>query len=177
MRRIDLNFSSRAQPAGAARWVGLLLGIVALVGVMAWDRLYWQPLIATNEKQLRSLQMALAARQPVVPKMDDVQLAAEWGQALAVAGTLNLPWEKLFATLEGQSVGQVALLSLEPDAVRRELVLTAEGRSLKAMLGFYKMLQQQGDLSAVVLHSHQVNQQDSEKPVRFHITAKWAASS
>ncbi|MFZ4538057.1 hypothetical protein [Propionivibrio sp.] len=177
MQRIDLNFATKHQPAGVAAWLLLLLGIAALAAVIAWDRLYWQPLVASGEKQLRASQSALQALQPAALKIDDSQLAAEWGRAIAVAGELNLPWEKLFSTFEAEAERPVAILTLEPDAGKRELVLTAEARNFEAMLAYYRMLKQKENLSAVVLHAHQVNQKDSEKPIRFRITAKWAVNS
>ncbi|MFZ4625462.1 MAG: hypothetical protein ACOYNF_14660 [Rhodoferax sp.] len=176
MQRIDLDFSGRRRPVGVGRWLGLGLGIAALATVIAWNHWHWQSRVVAAEKQLRTVQAALQARQPAAQKMDDTQLAAEWGRAMTVAEELNQPWDKLFATVEAQATGSVALLTFEPDAAKRELVLTAEARNFEAMLGFYRMLGQQDHLSGVVLQSHQVNSQDNEKPVRFRMTAKWAAN-
>lgn len=177
MQPTYLDFANDRRPAGAGRWLFLLLGIVALAAVISWDRLYWQPLLVAGELRLHSLQKAADARRPAALKIDDKQLAAEWNRAIVVAGELNLPWEKLFATFEAEAERPVALLSLEPDVVKRELVLTAEAKNFEEMLAYYRMLQRQENLSAVVLHTHQINQQDREKPVRFRITAKWAVNS
>ena len=109
--------------------------------------------------------------------MSDEQLAAEWRQTSAVAGALNQPWESLFSMLEAAApAGQVAMLTLEPNAALRELALTAEAKNFKAMLDFYRLLGRHADWSEVVLHSHQINQQDNEKPIRFRITAKWGVT-
>jgi len=177
MQRIDLDFANARRPAGAGCWLLLVLGISALAAVTAWDHLYWKPLIAADGKRLHSAQLALEARHPASLKIQGTQLAAEWGRAMAIARELNLPWEKLFATFETQAERPVAILSLEPDVVKGELVLTAEARNFEEMLAYYRMLQQQENLSAVVLHTHQVNQQDQEKPIRFRITAKWVVTS
>ena len=94
----------------------------------------------------------------------------------AVAAALNHPWDKLFSMLEAAPPGQVALLTLEPNAALHELVLTAEANNFNAMLDFYLLLGKQTDLSNLALHSHQINQQDNDKPIRFRITATWGAA-
>ena len=177
MPRIQLNFAKTPPPAGMARWLLFLIGIAALAATISWDYLYWQPQLAAAEQRAHVIQMALQARQPATLKIEDTQLAAEWNRAISVAGELNLPWEKLFAIFETEGEKQVGILSLEPDVVKGELVLTAEARNFTEMLTYYRMLQAQENLSAVVLHTHQVNQLDREKPVRFRVTAKWGSRS
>lgn len=177
MPRLHLNFANTPRPAGAAPWLLLLVGAAACALAIGWDRLYWQPQLAEGERQLQAVQSALAAQQPGTLKIDDAQLASEWKRAITVARELNLPWEKLFSTFEAQAEQPVGILTLEPDASKGELVLTAEARNFEAMLAYYRMLQQQENFSAVVLHTHQVNQQDREKPIRFRVTAKWGMPS
>ena len=176
MQPLDLDFSTQRRPAGLVRWLVLLAGVAALAGTLAWNALVWQPRLAAADKQVRLLQSSLTAQQPVLRKISDEQLAAEWRQTTAVAGALNQPWEKLFSMLEAMTGEQVALLTLEPNAALHELVLTAEAKNFNAMLGLYRLLSKQADLSNVVLHSHQINQQDNDKPVRFRITATWGAA-
>jgi Tfp pilus assembly protein PilN len=177
MRPIHLDFVQARRPIGAAGWAMLLLGCAAMAGVVAEDILDWQPRLDAREEQLHSLQAAIEARRPVIAKLDDKQLAGEWAKAMAVSSSLNLPWEKLFATFEAEAERPVAVLALEPDAVKRELVLNGEARNFEAMVGYYRMLQEQPIFSDVVLHTHQVNQQDRDKPIRFRVTAGWAAKS
>lgn len=177
MPRLDINFAKHRPPAGRLSWLGLLLGLGALGAALGWQHLYWQPRLKAAESQLQATRAALAARQPAALKIDDLQLAAEWNRAIAVAGKLNMPWDQLFATFEGEAQRQVGILSLEPDVTKGELILTAEAKNFDEMLAYYRMLQSQENLSAVILHTHQVNQQDREKPIRFRITAKWGSAS
>ena len=177
MQRTHLDFAHAHRSAGASGWLSLMIGALGLATVIILDHGYWQARIATEEQHLHALQAALESRQPATIKMDDAQLAGEWNRAMAVAAELNLPWEKLFATFEAEAERPVALLSLEPDVVKGELVLTAEAKNFEEMLSYYRMLQQRDNLSAVVLHTHQVNQQDREKPIRFRVTAKWVVNS
>ncbi len=176
MRRIDLDFVTHRR-AGIAGWLILFAGIAAAGAVVAWQQLNQAPRLAEREARWSELDRAIAARQPAPVRGDDKQLAADWSKAIAVAGDLNLPWEQLFATFESQKERPVALLSLEPDAVKHEIVVTAEAKNFDEMLSFYRYLQDQPIFHAVSLHAHQVNQQDREKPIRFRITAAWGAKS
>lgn len=172
MQRIEVDFSAR-RPPPITGWLLLLVGILTLVAVLAFDRLFWPPRIAADEARLRQAQAALAQRRPATAKGGDPQRSAEWSRASAVAEELNRPWERLFAVFEGEAERPVALLSFEPDVVKGELVLSAEARDFDAMLAYYRALQRQDVLSDVVLHAHRVNRQDTEQPVRFRISAKW----
>ena len=177
MRRIHLDFVGMQRPAGMSGWLLLLFGLAGALAVVVWDQWHWQPLNAVGAEKLRSLQAAIDARRATVPKMDDARLVAEWTRAIAVADELNIPWEKLFATLEAESQRPVAILSLDPDAQKREIILTGEAKNFEEMLGYYRLLQQQEIFSGLVLHTHQVNHQDREKPIRFRVTANWMAKS
>ncbi|MFY9328347.1 MAG: hypothetical protein WAO76_10065 [Georgfuchsia sp.] len=174
---MHLDFVAKRRPAGPAGWLLLLFGVLGAAVLITWDMAHLQPINAAREQKLRTLQAAIEGRRAAVPKMDDAQLLAEWTRAMAVADELNLPWETLFTTLEAAAEQPVAILSLEPDAVKHELVLGGEARNLEAMLAYYRRLQQQPIFSGLELHTHQINRQDRENPIRFRITAKWAEKS
>lgn len=177
MRRIHLDFVSPCRPVGVPGWLVLMLGICMAATVVGWDHGYWRPLVAADADTLRSLQAGIAARRTAVAKMDDPQLAAEWQRAIAVADELNVPWAGLFATFEAEAERPVAILSLESDAGKRDLILNGEARNLDAMLAYYRLLQQQQIFSGLTLNTHQINRQDPQRPIRFRVTAKWAARS
>ena len=177
MRRIHLDFASARRPAGIGGWLLLLLGLVSAVSLVTWDRVHMQPINAAGERKLRSLHAAIEMRRAALPKMDDAQLLAEWTRAITVADELNLPWEKLFATLEAEAERPVAILALDPDAGKREIVLSGEAKNFEEMLAYYRQLQQQQIFSGLELHTHQINRQDRENPIRFRVTAKWAEKS
>ena len=175
MEHVHLDFALPRRPATAAGWLALLCGLVGAVAVVAWDQTYWQPLNAAGAARLRLLQAA--ARQTAIPRLDDARLQVEWSRARTVAEELNLPWEALFSTFEAEAAQPVALLSLEPDAGKHELVLTGEARNTAAMLAYFRSLQQQKIFSGLALHTHQVNRQDRENPIRFRVTAHWGETS
>ena len=173
MQRIHLDFINTRRPAGTAGWLLLLIALVCTVALVARDQLYWQSLRAHDADKLR----ALESRQASLPKLNETQLVAEWSRAMVIADELNLPWEKLFAMFEAEVGRPVAILSLDTDAGKRELALTGEARNFEAMLAYYRLLQQQEIFSGLALHTHQINRQDRENPIRFRITAKWVAKS
>ena len=175
MQTVFLDFTRSRRPTALAGALLFALGGLALAAVAAWNLLYWEPLASANEKALLAVRARIA--KPAAPAIDSAQLAAEWKKALLVAEELNRPWEKLFAALEENVDRPVALLTLEPDAQKGELVLTAEAKNFAEMLGYYRLLQQKDNLRNVTLHTHQINQQDKEKPVRFRITANWEVKS
>jgi Tfp pilus assembly protein PilN len=166
----------RRRPAASA-WLLLLLGLVAAGSLAAWRVLTVEPDLRAAEAELRSLQAGLATRQPSSARLNDEQLASDWARAAKIAEDLAAPWAELFGVLESAAGQPVALLSVEPDGARRELVLNGEARDYAALLDYYRFLQQQPLLSGVALHTHQVNQQDRDKPVRFRITARWERAS
>jgi Tfp pilus assembly protein PilN len=177
MQKMNLDFARQRRLAGPAGWLLLTVGAVCVTALVVWVQVDRQPRLGEREAALRKLQATLTARQPAAVKMDDKQLADEWLRAMRVAGDLSLPWEKLFGILEANAGRPVALLTLEPDAVKHEIALTAEAKNFDEMLGYYRVLQQQDMFAGVALQTHQVNQQDREKPIRFRITAKWAVKS
>jgi Tfp pilus assembly protein PilN len=175
MDRVDLDFVAKRHRPDWSAWALLLTGALVLALVVAWQHFDRDAEIAARRAQLNALQTALEAKRPTAARLDDKQLASEWTRAIGVAGELNQPWDKLFAVLEKDVNRPVALLTLEPDAAKHELMLTAEAKNFDEMLAYYRYLQQQEMLSSVVLHAHQVNQQDKERPINFRITANWVA--
>ena len=173
MQHSYLDFVDTRRPTRAAGWLLLVVGLSGSAAVFTWHQLYLQPFNAANAAKLQSLEASQAA----LPKMNEAQMVAEWTRAITVADELNLPWEKLFATFEAKAVDQVALLSLDPDVGKRELTLTGEAKNLEAMLAYYRWLQQQPIFTGLALHTHQINRQDQQNPIRFRITAKWMTQS
>ena len=178
MQRIHLDFVNSRRPSRWSDWSILLLGLASLVALVTWDQLYWQPLAAASETRLHTYQAAIAKRQGIaIPKIEDAQLIGEWSRAIRVANELNLPWDRLFTTFEAEANRPVAVLSLEPDAVKHECVITGEAKNFEEMLAYYRLLQQKEIFSDLALHTHQINRQDRENPIRFRITAKWMDKS
>jgi len=94
-------------------------------------------------------------------------MALEIKHANEVLQQLTLPWGKLFQAMESSSGKQVALLAMEPDAEKQVVKISGEAKDIAAVLDYIRRLAAQQVFSSVYLQSHQIQQQDPEKPVRF----------
>jgi Tfp pilus assembly protein PilN len=86
---------------------------------------------------------------------------------------LQLPWGKLLQSLEQTYPGHIALLSLEADERRNEATLTAEARNAEAMLAYLEVLKAPPGLKTVVLASHEIQEEDEQRPLRFVVRLGW----
>lgn len=86
---------------------------------------------------------------------------------------LSVPWETLFAALERTRGDKIALLAVEPDARKGLVRITAETKTAEDMLDYLRRLGKEPAFSRVSLVSHQIQQQDSERPLRFSLAVNW----
>lgn len=168
-----LDFLHPHRRASLLGWLVLILGVLVCGVLLDWRFRTLEPNLQSAEAALNRAKRELAPTGPSALRLTDKQLASDWTRAAKVAQELSVPWPRLFAVLEGAAKQPVALLSLELDGARHDLVLTGEARNFAALLDYYRYLQQQSMLDKVALQTHQVNRQDSDKPVRFRITAQW----
>ena len=88
-------------------------------------------------------------------------------------GFVLFPWDKLFKALETSMDKDVALLSIQPDVAGGVVILSAEARDWNAMLGYIRRLGEDKFFTDVHLVSHQIQQSDPQKPVRFVLSCAW----
>jgi Tfp pilus assembly protein PilN len=154
-------------------WLVLVAGLLACGIFLDWYLFQVRPQLQLAEADLSRTMYQLGQSESGAVRLSDKQLESDWKRAAKVAQELGAPWVGVFRILD-QAVDQpVALLSVDIDSVRREVVLTGEARNYHAMLAYYSYLQKQKTLAGVDLQLHQVNQQDGDRPVRFRITALW----
>lgn len=172
MYPLTLDFRREGRPYG---WINAALLALGLAAAAAAGSYAWQ--LAADVKAREDV---LAQRQAKLKVNNGRHLAAAEQAALAreidranrVAAQLNLPWELLFSVLEANE-HDVALLSVEPEVRKREVVIAGEARNFEEMLAYVRYLQAQPVFSGIALQTHQINQQDRDKPVRFKLTAGW----
>jgi Tfp pilus assembly protein PilN len=97
------------------------------------------------------------------------RLEAEAKAAQSVVRQLSVPWAALIGALEQASSRDVALLQLQPDADQRQLRLTAEARDREAMFAYLRRLEHAPALVEVHLVSHQVQNEDPQRPIQFSL--------
>jgi Tfp pilus assembly protein PilN len=164
-------------PAPRLHWLRaalLLAGLLAAGAAIG----YWQFVLhprLSEERQLVQAEIAkLGYANTPASTMNAKELTQAWQRAREASLQLTRPWQHLFVQLASASRGgNVALMSIEPDGQRGQVLLVAEARSMDAMLQFLKELQDSADFSGVVLQSHTINKNVPEKPVRFRVSATW----
>lgn len=100
-------------------------------------------------------------------------LALEVKNANKALLQLSLPWERLFQAVESAGSKEVALLALEPDTEKQMVKIRGEAKNIPELLDYIKRLEERDVFGTVYLQSHQVQQQDTDKPVRFALLAFW----
>lgn len=86
---------------------------------------------------------------------------------------LSFPWDRLFNAVESSASKDVSLLALDPDVEKGVVRIGGEARNFPAMLDYIVRLEGQDAIGTVYLQSHQVQQNDPDKPVRFGLLAAW----
>ncbi|MBU1690504.1 MAG: PilN domain-containing protein [Gammaproteobacteria bacterium] len=147
---------------------GVCAGVAAALSFAEADQALLQ-----ISRQTAELQQEYAPLAGPKSTMDATQLAAEIKHANDIIHQLNLPWDKLFMALESTANNQVALLSIQPDARKQLIHISGEAKNLDTILDYIAQLRSQETLAQITLTSHEIKQQDPDKPVRFSLSAKW----
>lgn len=168
--RIDFGPRRLASPYG---WLLLVAGSVAVaVALGAGHRIASATAVQLNILGSIEQQVPGAGRAPPTAaetRARDATLA----DMRRILEQLNLPWGGLFATLESLHGGDVALLSIAPDARNGNLRISGEARNLGAMLDYHRRLDESPGIRDVSLVSHEILEQVPERPVRFSLVATW----
>jgi hypothetical protein len=157
------------------RWAFLILGAVAALGVLVYERTQLVPRLDALREQV-SDQRAKMGGKVVTSSLKPEEVERAWKLASGAASQLSMRWSQFFVSLgEASSAGPIAFISIEPDASKSQVTLVAEARSLETMLKVIKALQDTDEFSAVTLQSHSINRAAAEKPIRFRLVADWKA--
>lgn len=86
---------------------------------------------------------------------------------------LGTPWEELLASLESINMKSIALLLLEPNQKKQEVMLTAQAKDIETMLNYVQAVSKLPMLSKVYLQNHMIELDELNKPVSFTVAAEW----
>ncbi|MEQ1668575.1 MAG: hypothetical protein ABL868_08990 [Sulfuriferula sp.] len=174
MSKLHLDYQRSIQPFP---WAGVLLLVLALAALIA-TAMYYRNLSAQVmqwesrvDRMEHTTQRQLPAAQSREPMTADRVLEVK--RVNEVLRQLSVPWDSLFQALESVDSKEVTLLVLEPDMEKRLVKISAEAKTMTAMLDYIKQLENRDVLGTVYLQSHHVQLQDPEKPVRFVLLASW----
>jgi Tfp pilus assembly protein PilN len=174
MRALELDFHREDL---RARWAGAALLAVALAGTLAVAAQYRHVAAGLAQAEADVRESGIAAKRKSIPHpsgdLQKVGLAIKRADEILLR--LKLPWNALFASVESGSMPNVALLAIESDTDKGRVKISGEARDLEAMLDYLRFLGTQPTLAEVYLQSHQVQQQDPQRPVRFVLSADWTA--
>jgi hypothetical protein len=172
--RLDLDFSS-ARRNGLGGWVLLAAGLAAaLVAAMQFQSAEAARMARATELNTVNGHLAgprtegVRAGPPVDPRASKA--------ANQIARELQMPWAEMLAALEAIPAPEVALLGVEPSALRHVVRITAEAKNSAAMLDYLQALQGGRQFSDVWLTSHLVQAQTPGTPVRFIVQLKWSGA-
>lgn len=171
MNHIYLDYQRNNKPLP---WAGVVLILLAFA-VLALVDFYYQGL---TEKigywESKSGQVLRTAEPQTSSSPRDIrEMALEIKHANEVLNQISMPWDKLFQAVEWSSGRDVALLAIEPDAEQHIVKISGEAKNIEAALNYIRHLSEQEIFTSVYLQSHQVQQQNPEKPVRFALVAAW----
>src|SRR5262245_3724940 len=115
MRPLELDFQ-RSPLSSVPGWIllggGMLMAVLMLVA-----HLHTRAQVEARSAELQRVEQQLqkrGLRQAPLSAGEEKNRAASVAEMRRVTAQMNLPWDGLFATLEGQSRKDVALLSLAP---------------------------------------------------------------
>ncbi|WP_435626530.1 hypothetical protein [Candidatus Ferrigenium straubiae] len=153
-------------------WVGPALLALTLV-VLTLTVAYYVELngkAISWEDRLDQIERGQGRLSPSGGREDVVQ---EVKRANEVLRQLTLPWDELFRAVDSAAGKEVVLLAMEPDAEKHMVKISGEAKNLAALLKYIMQLEEQSVFGPVYLQSHQVQQQNPDRPVRFSLLAVW----
>lgn len=175
MRALCLDYQQelRAFPALGVAVLGA--AVLALVLMGSRYRELDQRIVELESRV--HLRAQLSQRQARVLRPATEQAAREQALEVQHANTtlrqLSLPWSALFRAVETAGGKSVALLSMQPDMQKGTVTLDGEAKDFPAVLDYVRRLGSREVFTRVHLHTHQIQQQDPERPVRFSVLAVW----
>ena len=171
MIRLRLDYQRSIKPFPLVGAV-LLAGSIA-ISVMAVD--YYQGLADRISETEASLSVFAKASSVHVNDSYSERggVIRDIKQANDVLRQLTLPWENLFQALESSTDPEVTFLGMAPDVEKHVVDINCEAKNISAMLSFIKRLKERQEFSSVYLQSHQIQESDPQRPVRFSLIAVW----
>lgn len=174
MKSFYFDLIATPRPRVWVRGILLVVGLCAIAGVLGFERMVMRPELEAQRTLVSQQRSKMGSKATSVSTMKPDELSKAWRNAQNAAAELSLPWSRFFSSL-GQSAiaGEVALISIEPDTQKGQVLVVAEARNFEGMLNFVSALQLNDEFSEVALQSHLINRAVPEQPIRFRLSTKW----
>ncbi len=161
MRAMELDFIAQKPRTSVAGLLLLAAGVLACAWVIGRDYADRMPRATQLDNQIAQLRKAQDVRRSTERSINTVtpEMAASAARAQAVSSQLSMPWNRMFdAVAQASKSDSAALLAIEPDMQKQQVVLVGEAKNQQAMLQFLKSMQASPDFTEVVLKSHSFTQ-------------------
>ncbi len=178
--KLDLEFTrARYGVLVEWSWTGMVFfiigGVIIYVLLQALNELEWQKTnidieLAHENRVIEQINSQFSNHLKISQNSISLEQIKE---TQLVVNTLSMPWSDLLNGIEKASLEDVALLSLQPDSKKQQVVLTGEAKNLPAVLAYIDRLESQTMLEKVYLQKHGVSETDNDRPVQFTIVAIW----
>jgi hypothetical protein len=173
MTRLRLDYQRSMKPFPVAG--GVLLAIALATSMLAGSY-YYRLTVKTADWEASLKKFEQASGRPATGSYLGMRGGAQHiKQATEVLRQLTLPWEDVFHAVEASTDRETTLLGLEPDMEKHLVNISCEAKNIAAMLNFAKRLEGQREFAGVYLQSHQIQEFDPDRPVRFSLVAFWRA--
>jgi len=181
MRTLNLDYCHRTPLLTATGLLWMLLGLTMLGAVLA-EYTQVRNALARQEDRIDTLNedvnRKVKARERLVSEAKHRE--PELKEARAVLRRLAIPWENVFAALEGATRvhrNRIRILGLQPDAERSLVLLTGEADDLGDLMDYLERLGSSGALRRARLVNHRIHVDLPRRPVRFTAVAEWVTGS
>jgi hypothetical protein len=171
---LDINFV--AQNTYTYKRVTFYGALLVMLCLCATTYFIQQYLHADHHLEERKAQLAgLTPTQKTLPVQSNVETASEVEVSFVsdIVAQLSTPWSPLLSAIEQSKTQDIALLSIEPNRKKRQIMLTGQAKNIASTLQYIKQLEQLAPISEVYLLKHSIDQNDPFKPVGFTLLAKW----
>ncbi len=170
--KLDLEFVPT--PFFSYSKLGMLALIISLVVVVfTWQTFQVKRVEHLGlETKLNQLNQQRQKKIPVKQVVTVIPLE-KIKQLQETVSALTTPWNELFEAIERADSKDIALLNLEPNSQKQQVVITGEAKNLQVALEYIEQLKKQPMLAQVFLQKHSINESNTSKPVSFTVFAKW----
>ncbi len=177
MRSLKLGFPYRKQQIPLLDYLLLAAGVVLLLSAVYLLKQTMSKIAYWEAREARITLQQKHVRQPRTPVARISKATQqELKQVDDILHQLNLPWEKLFDSLEMADSKGVALLSLQPSVSGQTIRITGEARNLAALVEYVQALELEPVLKNAYLASYKTRQDHPRHPVVFSVIATWHES-
>lgn len=172
---LELIHSSSFRLSKSTSLGAMTIFVGCTIAIFMWKSyLVEQAKQSAIENQVQRMQVAQRKSAHTKTVTSYSQINAEELNALQLsAHELAIPWNDLFSALEQSGMNDIALLGLQPDIKKQQVIISGEAKDYQSIILYINRLAKQPVLTEVYLQKHAINDSDKDKPVRFSLFAHW----